>query len=302
MIAFIDDHRAVYGVEPICRVLPIAPSTYHAHAARRADPAAALGPRAARRGSAREIRRVWEENFQVYGVRKVWRQLRREGIAVARCTVARLMRQMGLQGAVRGKAVRTTISDKAAPCPRDQVNRQFQAPRPNALWVADFTYVATWQGFVYVAFVIDAFARRIVGWRVSRTAAGRLRPRCPGAGAPRPPARPRAAASSITATAASQYVSIRYTERLAEAGIEPSVGSVGDSYDNALAETIIGLYKTEVIRRRGPWRSLEAVEFATLEWVDWFNNRRLLEPIGNIPPAEAEARYYAQIEDVAMAA
>ncbi len=247
------------------------------------------------------IRRVWNENFQVYGMRKVWRQLGREGLDVARCTVARLMRQMGLKGATRGKAVRTTISDRAAPCPQDRVNRQFLAPRPNALWLADFTYVSTWQGFVYVAFVIDAFARRIVGWRVSRTAHAdfvldaleqALQDRRPAKG------------SGLVhhSDRGSQYVAIRYTERLTEAGVEPSVGSVGDSYDNALAETINGLYKTEVIRRRGPWRTLEAVEFATLEWVDWFNHRRLLEPIGNIPPAEAEARYYAQTEDVAMAA
>nr|CAA9214885.1 Mobile element protein [uncultured Armatimonadetes bacterium] len=170
MIAFIDEHRAAYGVEPICKVLPIAPSTYHAHAARRADPSKL--PARARRDAplAVEVRRVFEENFRVYGVRKVWRQLGREGIAVARCTVARLMRAMGLEGVVRGKRIRTTISDSAAPCPFDRVNRQFRAPRPNVLWVSDFTYVATWAGFVYVAFVIDAYARRIVGWRVSRTA------------------------------------------------------------------------------------------------------------------------------------
>jgi transposase InsO family protein len=222
-------------------------------------------------------------------------------VTVARCTVARLMRQMGLQGVVRGKAARTTISERGAPCPADRVNRQFQAPRPNALWLSDFTYVATWQGFVYVAFVIDAFARRIVGWRVSRTAHASfvldaleqaLHDRRPIGG------------DGLVhhSDRGVQYVSIKYTERLAEAGIEPSVGSVGDSYDNALAETINGLYKTELIRRRGPWRNLEAVEFATLEWVDWFNNRRLLEPIGNIPPAEAEARYYAQAEVMARAA
>jgi transposase InsO family protein len=244
---------------------------------------------------------VWEENFRVYGVRKVWRQLGREGIVVARCTVARLMRAMGLQGAVRGKPVRTTISDKAAPCPRDRVNRQFQASRPNALWVADFTYVATWQGFVYVALVIDAFARRIVGWRVSRSAeTGFVLDALEQALHDRRPFRQDGLVHH--SDRGSQYVSIRYTERLAEAGIEPSVGSVGDSYDNALAETVIGLFKTEVIRRRGPWRHAEAVEFATLEWVDWFNHRRLLEPIGNIPPAEAEARYYAQIASQAMAA
>src|SRR3954452_23129136 len=300
MIAFIDEHRAVHGVEPICRVLPIAPSSYHAHAARCADPGK-LPARAQRDITLRtEIRRVYEENFRVYGVRKVWRQLLREGTALARCTVARLMRTMGLQGVVRGKRVRTTISNAAAPCPLDRVNRQFKAPRPNALWVSDFTYVATWAGFVYVAFVIDAFARRIVGWRVSRTAHARfvldaleqaLHER-----------RPIKGGLVHHSDRGVQYVSIRYTERLAEAGIEPSVGSVGDSFDNALAETINGLYKAEVIHRRGPWRSFEAVEFATLEWVDWFNKRRLLEPIGNLPPAEAEARYYAQDEALALAA
>ena len=301
MIAFIDDHRRAYGVEPICKVLPIAPSTYHTHAARRADPSR-LPARAKRdAGLMPEIARVFEENFQVYGVRKVWRQLRREGREVARCTVGRLMRTMGLQGVVRGKPVRTTISDKAAPCPLDHVNRQFKAPRPNALWVSDFTYVATWAGFVYVAFVIDTFARRIVGWRVSRTAhASFVLDALEQALHDR---RPLHRAGLVHhSDRGSQYVSIKYTERLAEAGIEPSVGSVGDSYDNALAETINGLYKAEVIHRRGPWRSFEAVEFATLVWVDWFNHRRLLEPIGNIPPAEAEDRYYAMLEPPAMAA
>ena len=225
----------------------------------------------------------------------------REGIDVARCTVARLMAQMGLQGAVRGKPVKTTLSNPATPCPSDHVNRQFQALRPNVLWVSDFTYVSTWSGFVYVAFVIDTFARRIVGWRASRTAhtdfvldalEQALHDRRP----------VRQAGLVHHSDRGVQYVSIRYTERLAEAGIEPSVGSVGDSYDNALAETINGLYKAEVIHRCGPWRSFEAVEMATLEWVDWFNNRRLLEPIGNIPPAEAEAHYYAQIDEVAMVA
>jgi len=301
MKAFIDDHREVYGVEPICRVLPIAPSTYHAHVARREDPSRASARTRRDAALCEEIQRVWEENFQVYGVRKVWRQLLREGIAAARCTVARLMRSMGLRGAVRGKAVRTTIADPAAPCPRDRVNREFQAPRPNALWVSDFTYVSTWRGFVFVAFVIDAFARKIVGWRVSGSATAAfvldaleqaLHDRRPFEGG----------ALIHHSDRGVQYVSIKYTERLAEAGLEPSVGSVGDSYDNALAETVIGLFKTEVIRPRGPWRSLDAVEFATLEWVDWFNNRRLLEPIGNMPPAEAEARYYAQIEEPAMAA
>jgi transposase InsO family protein len=301
MIAFIDDHRGAFGVEPICKVLPIAPSTYHAHAARRVD-ATRLPARARRDLSLKaDIWRVHAANFGVYGVRKVWRQLGREGISVARCTVVRLMRQMGLQGAVRGRQARTTVSNPAAACPLDRVNRQFRAPRPNALWLSDFTYVATWQGFVYVAFVIDAYARRIVGWRVSRTAhAAFVLDALEQALADRRPVQ--GGGLVHHSDRGVQYVSIRYTERLAEAGIEPSVGSIGDSYDNALAESINGLYKTEVIRRCGPWRSLEAVEFATLEWVDWFNNRRLLEPIGNVPPAEAEARYYAQLEALPMAA
>ena len=280
MKAFIDDHRDVYGVEPICRVLPIAPSTYHVHAARRADPGKSSA-RAWRDAALRsEIRRVWEANFRVYGVRKVWR----------------LMRQMGLAGAIRGRAVKTTVSDRAAPSPLDRVNRQFRAAKPNALWVADFTYVATWQGFVYVAFIIDAFARRIIGWRVSRSArTDFVLDALEQALYDRRPVRQGGLVHHSDRGV--QYVSIRYTERLAEAGIEPSVGSVGDSYDNALAETINGLYKAEVIHRRGPWRTLEAVEYATLEWVDWFNNRRLLEPIGNVPPAEAEAAYYRELEE-----
>jgi putative transposase len=248
-----------------------------------------------------QIRRIWEENFRVYGVRKVWRQLHREGIEVARCTTARLMKQMGIEGVIRGKPVKTTVSNPAAPCPRDKVNRQFRATRPNALWVSDFTYVATWQGFVYVAFVIDVFARRIVGWRVSRTVqTGFVLDALEQALHDRRPARHGELIHHSDRGV--QYVSIRYTERLAEAGIEPSVGSVGDSYDNALAETINGLFKAEVIHRRGPWRHAEAVEFATLEWVDWFNHRRILEPIGNVPPAEAEARYYANLEATPLAA
>jgi putative transposase len=301
MVSFIDTHRAEYGVESICAELPIAPSQYYEHKAREADPAR-LPPRLQRdRLLAPEIRRVYEENFHVYGVRKVWRQLGREGVGVARCTVARLMRQMGLQGIVRGKSTRTTISDKAVPCPLDRVNRDFKAPAPNRLWVSDFTYVATWSGFVYVAFVIDAYARRIVGWRVSRTAeASFVLDALEQAIHARRPAE--AGGLIHHSDRGSQYLSIRYTERLGQAGIAPSVGSVGDSYDNALAETVIGLFKTQVIRRRGPWRSLEAVEFATLEWVDWFNHRRLLEPIGNIPPAEAEARFYDELETRAVAA
>jgi putative transposase len=301
MIAFIDDHRCAYGVEPICKVLPIAPSTYHAHVAKRVDPGK-LSARTKQDAALRpEIARVFTENFEVYGARKVWRQLQREGVDTARCTVERLMRSMGLQGVIRGKPLRTTISDKAAPCPLDHVNRQFNAAHPNALWVSDFTYVATWTGFVYVAFVIDAYARRIVGWRVSRQAhASFVLDALEQALHERRPAHRGGLVHH--SDRGSQYVSIKYTERLAQAGIEPSVGSVGDSYDNALAETINGLYKAEVIHRRGPWRSCDAVEFATLEWVDWFNNRRLLEPIGNIPPAEAETRYYAMPEQPAMAA
>ena len=301
MIAFIDDQRKAHGVEPICKVLPIAPSTYHAHLAKRTD-AGKLSARARRDTALKvEVRRVFAENFGVYGVRKVWRQMKREGFDVARCTVARLMKALGLQGVIRGKPVRTTVSDKAAPCPLDLVNRKFRAPRPNVLWLSDFTYVATRAGFVYVAFVIDAYARRIVGWRVSRSAhAGFVLDALEQALHDRRPVQRGGLVHHSDHGV--QYVSIKYTERLAEAGVEPSVGSVGDSYDNALAETINGLYKAEVIHRRGPWRSFEAVEFATLEWVDWFNNRRLLEPIGNIPPAEAEERYYAMREQSAMAA
>ena len=301
MISFIDEHRSVLGVEPICRLLPIAPSTYYEAIAKRTD----VGRLSARERNdiamKVEIRRVFNENFQVYGVRKVWRQLQREGFDIARCTVARLMRMMGLQGIIRGKPIKTTVSDRSAPCPLDRVNRHFKAPAPNMLWLSDFTYVATWQGFVYVAFVIDAFARRIVGWRASRTAhAGFVLDALDQALHDRRPVKRGGLVHH--SDRGSQYVSIRYSERLAEAGIEPSVGSVGDSYDNALAETINGLYKAEVIHRRGPWRNFEAVEFATLEWVDWFNHRRLLEPIGNIPPAEAEERYYAMLDAPAMAA
>jgi putative transposase len=301
MIAFIDEHRVTLGVEPICRLLQIAPSTYYAHVTQRRDPQ--KGSARTRRDAALgvEIRRVFQANFEVYGARKIWRQLGREGLEVARCTVERLMRSLGIQGAVRGKAVKTTFSDKAAPCPMDRVNRQFQAPRPNVLWVSDFTYVSTWQGFVYVAFVIDAFARRIVGWRVSSTAsAGFVLDALEQALHERRPVR---RGSLIHhSDRGVQYVSIKYTERLAEAGLEPSVGSVGDSYDNALAETVIGLYKTEVIHRRSPWRSLQAVELATLEWVDWFNHRRLLEPIGFVPPAEAETAFYRALASQPIAA
>ena len=294
-VLFVDANRESYGVEPICRMLPIAPSTYYEQKAREKDPSR-LPARAKRDVQLRgEIRRVRQENFDVYGVRKVWRQLCREGRDVARCTVARLMREMGLQGAVRGRRFKTTKPDSSGGRPMDLVERDFNATRPNELWVSDLTYIATWRGFVYVAFVIDVFARLIVGWRATTSLTAsialdaleqalherRLDPEDP---------------LVHHSDRGVQYVSIRYTERLAEAGIEPSVGSRGDSYDNALAESIIGLYKTEVIRRRGPWRGLEDVEFATLEWVHWYNTQRLLEPIGNVSPVEYEMNYYRSQE------
>jgi transposase InsO family protein len=299
MVAFVDAHRDAYGVEPICAMLPIAPATYYRHRAQALDPSrrSARGQRDEQlRG---EIRRVWDGNFQVYGPRKVWQQLTREGVAVARCTVERLMRALGLQGAVRGRAYRvtTTLADTTVQ-PPDLVARQFVATRPNQLWVADLTYVATWRGFVYVAFVIDVFSRRIVGWRVSTSLRTDL-----ALDALEQALYDRAGDLDGLihhSDRGTQYLSIRYTERLAEAGIAPSVGSRGDSYDNALAESVIGLFKTEVIWRRGPWRTIEDVEFATLEWVDWFNTRRLLEPIGYVPPAEYEAAYHQQTEAVVL--
>jgi transposase InsO family protein len=246
-----------------------------------------------------DIQRVFEENFEVYGARKVWRQLNREDIDVARCAVERLMKRLGLEGARRGRRCRTTIPDAAIERPMDLVQRQFVAERPNQLWVADITFVATWSGFAYVAFVTDVFARRIVGWRVARSmrtdlVLDALEQAIWARGGPQ--------GVIHHSDRGSQYLSIRYTERLAEAGLESSVGSKGDSYDNALAETINGLYKTEVIHKCGPWRTVDEVEYATLEWVDWFNNRRLLEPIGNIPPAELEMAYYRQLEESAMVA
>ena len=293
---FVDAHRDTHGVEPICRVLQIAPSGYRRHAARKRNPS--LRPARARRDDELipQIERVWQANFQVYGADKVWKQLGREGMPVARCTVERLMRRQGLRGVMRGKVVRTTVSDMKASCPLDHVNRQFRAERPNQLWVSDFTYVSTWQGWLYVAFVIDVFARRIVGWRVSSSMrTDFVLDALEQALWARQPERNNSLVHH--SDRGSQYVSIRYSERLAEAGIEPSVGSKGDSYDNALAETINGLYKAELIHKRAPWKTKEAVEFATLEWVAWFNNVRLLEPIGYIPPAEAEANYYRQLAE-----
>jgi transposase InsO family protein len=300
MVSFLDEHRAEHGVEPICQQLPIAPSIYYEQKAREADPSR-LPERVVRDAALREeIKRVWKEHFGVYGARKVWRQLIREKIDVARCTVERLMREMGLEGAVRGRQYKkTTIVDEEAERPVDLVQRNFTADRPNRLWVADLTYVATWVGFVYVAFITDVFSRKIVGWRVSNSLRSDL-----ALDALEQALHARRDLNQLVHhnDRGVQYVSIRYSERLAEAGIEPSVGSVGDSYDNALAETIFGLYKTEVIRRNGPWRNIEEVEFATLEWVAWFNNRRLLGPIGNIPPAEFEALYYERQETPAMGA
>ena len=300
MIDFIEEHRPVYGVEPICEVLPIAPATYYAHRARRLNPER-RPERVKRDESLRvEIRRVWQENFSVYGAEKVWRQLRREGVDVARCTVERLMRALGLRGAVRGRAFRvTTEAGPEAARPPDLVQRAFRAERPNQLWVADLTYVATWAGFVYVAFVIDVFARSIVGWRVSSSLRSDL-----ALDALEQALHARAPTDDLVhhSDRGGQYLSIRYTERLAEAGIERSVGSVGDSYDNALAETVIGLFKTEVIRRRGPWRNIDVVEYATLEWVDWFNRRRLLGPLGYVPPIEFEEAYHRSQENPAMVA
>jgi putative transposase len=300
MNALIDPHRDADGVEPIGKVLRIAPSTDWLQATRRADP---------RQRSARsrrdehlcgEIQRIWEANLRVDGSDKVWRPWRREGLNVARCTVERLMRRLGLQGVRRGKSVKTTISDRNAPCPLDRVNRQFVADRPNARWVADFTDVSTEPGFVSVAFIIDVFARSIVGWKVSRSArADFVLDALEQALAAR---KPFGLGSLIHhRDRGVQDLSIRDTERLAEADVEPSVGRVGDSYDHALAETINGLYKAEVIHRQS-WKNLEAVELATLTWVDWFNRRRLLEPIGYIPPVEAEAAYDRRLTESARAA
>jgi len=278
--------------------LQVAPSAYWRYAARLRNPE--IRSDRAKRDEVLmpQIKRVWDDNLKVYGADKVWKQMNREALPVARCTVERLMSRLGLQGARRGKRVRTTVPDQSVPCPLDRVNRQFIADRPDQLWVSDFTYVSTWQGWLYVAFVVDVFARRIVGWRVSRTMTTdfvldaleqALYARQPD----------KSEDLIHHSDRGSQYVSIRYTERLAEAGIDPSVGSKGDSYDNALAETINGLYKAELIHRRGPWKSIESVELATLEWVSWFNHQRLMEPLGYIPPAEAEANYYRQLNSQA---
>jgi len=293
MITYIDNNREAHGVESICKVLPIAPSTYYDHKDKQRNPDK-RSSRAKRDDVLKvDIQRIWEENFRVYGVRKVWRQLKREDVDVARCAVERLMKTQGLRGVIRGRRIKTTLPADLADRPLDLVNRDFKVTRPNALWVADLTYVATWRGFVYVAFVIDAFARRIVGWRVSNSLRADI-----ALDALEQALHDRQIGEQGQLIHHSdrgvQYVAIRYADRLAETGINPSVGSVGDSYDNALAETINGLYKTELIRQQGPWRGIEAVELATLTWVDWFNNRRIMESIGNVPPVELEAEYYEQ--------
>ena len=303
MTSFVDENRADFGVEPICAELPIAPSVYYEHKRREREPER-RSARSRRDGELRtRIRRVWESNFGVYGARKVWRQLQREGVGVARCTVERLMRQEGLKGVVRGEKKRTTIPDEDAARPADLVDRSFEADGPDRLWVADITYVPTWSGFAYAALVIDAYSRFIVGWRVSNSLRTDLALDAleQAIWARRPDTADPDQRLVHHSDAGSQYLSIRYTNRLAEAGISPSVGSVGDSYDNALAESVIGLYKTELIRQRGPWKDRDQVEYATLEYVDWFNHRRLLEPIGHIPPTEKEANYHRQQKRVQLA-
>ena len=295
-----DASGLVWGVEPICTVLseyglPIAPSTYYDHRRR-------LGRSPSRRQVRDEqleadISRVHAAHYGVYGARKVWLQLNREGIPVARCTVERLMRRLGLHGAVRGKVKRTTIADRTASLPKDLVQRRFAPPAPDRLWVADITYVSTWSGWVYVAFVVDAYARRILGWRAGTTMTTKLV-----LDALEQAIWTRGRVGHIDLAGlvhhhdhGSQYTSVALSERLSVAGIRPSVGAVGSSYDNALAETINGLYKTELIKKRGPWRNVDQVELATAEWVDWFNHRRLYEHCGDVPPAEMEAAHYAQI-------
>ena len=287
-MSFIADNKERWGIEPICRVLQFAPSTYHAAATR--SPSTRQQRDDVLKGA---IERIWEEHRRVYGADKVWAQLRREGVRVARCTVERLMRQLGLRGVVRGKTVRTTWPDDTSSRPLDLVQREFRAPAPNRLWVADLTYVKTHSGWVYVAFIVDVFSRFIVGWQASRSlradlALDALEMAMWARGGKR------LAGLVHHSDRGVQYLSIRYTERLAEAGVIPSVGSRGDSYDNALAESFHGLYKTELIRYRGPWRGLDDVEYATLDYVDWFNYRRLHGELGMVPPAEFEAAYYHQ--------
>ena len=292
MIAYIDKNRLRFGVEPFCSVLQFAPRTYYAAKSR---PLSARALRDA--GLKRQVARVHEDNFGVYGVDKVWAQLNREGVRVARCTVARLMRDLGLRGVIRGKPKFTTIPGDETERPRDLVDRRFRAGEPNRLWVADLTYVRTWSGFVYVAFITDVYSRMIVGWQASRSLRSDLALDALEQAIWARSKRGRRLDQLVHhSDRGVQYLAIRYTERLAETGAVNSVGSRGDSYDNALAETIIGLYKTELVRNRGPWHGLDDLEYATLEWVDWFNHRRLFEAHGQIPPAEHEAIYYRHQE------
>jgi transposase InsO family protein len=300
MIAFMETHREAFGVEPVCRVLQIAPATFHRHAAIARNPDLASARARQDKQDLEKIKTVHAQSRGRYGARKVWHQLRRDGHDIARCTVERLMHLHGLQGVVRGKR-KTTIPDPAQPCPDDKVNRQFVAQTPNQLWVSDFTYVSTWAGMVYVAFIIDVFARKIVGWRVSTSMTTgfvldalnqAICQRCPVGG------------SGLIhhSDRGSQYLSIRYTERLADAGIDTSVGSVGDSYDNALAESIIGLFKTEVINFLGPWKSMTQVEWETLQWVSWYNTERLHSAIGHKTPQEMEDAFHATTNTLEKAA
>jgi putative transposase len=301
MIAFIEESRDALGVEPICRALQFAPSTYYERRAIARDPERASARAKSDAALSVKIDKAWADNRKLYGARKVWHVLLREGEDVARCTVERLMRSLGIKGVIRGKKVITTNPDTSLPCPDDKVNRLFKADRPNKLWVSDFTYVPTWSGTVYVAFVIDVFARRIVGWRTSTSMKTQFvldaleqaiwQRKTPDN-----------KALIHHSDRGSQYLSIKYTERLAEAEIDLSVGTVGDAYDNALAECVIGLFKTEVINQIGPWKSMREVEWETLKWVDWYNNRRLLSPIGYITPAEAEETFYANLNTIDMVA
>jgi transposase InsO family protein len=299
MVRFIDEHRSAHGVEPICRELPIAPSQYFEAKRREREPDRV--PARAQRDAALvpAIERIYAESECRYGARKTWRELRREQWDVARCTTERLMRELGLQGVRRGKRWKTTVPDELSPRPLDLVDRQFVAERPNQLWVADFTYVPTWQGVVYVAFILDVYARCIVGWRVSKNMRSELV-----LDALEQAVWARGGPQGVVhhSDRGSQYLSIRYTERLAEAGFEPSVGSKGDSYDNAMAESVIGLFKTEVINHQGPWRTFESVEYATLVWIDWYNQKRLHSAIDYVPPAEFELAYYEQLSESGVAA
>jgi transposase InsO family protein len=294
MVSFIEDHRDNFGVGPICRVLRVAPSSYYTRVAIVRNPELASDRAKSDVIDREDIKRVYENSGKRYGSRKVWHALRREEKDIARCTVERLMKAMEIQGVVRGGKVITPNPDTAQPCPDDKVNREFVAQMPNRLWVSDFTYVSSWQGMVYVAFVIDVFARKIVGWRVSTAMTTSfvldalnqaICQRCP------------SEADNLIhhSDRGSQYLAIKYTERLAEAGIDPSVGSVGDSYDNALAESTIGLFKTEVINFMGPWKTVGQVEWETLKWVNWYNTERLHSAIGYVTPQEAEEAFYADL-------